>query len=98
MKQPKISDLKNIDKDMIKCLENWLKNEIYGYCPFGFLAPGHINMDAFFCSDLFDNSSKRDDTGHSCLYKCPCRTYGEEATILAFTIICDVWPVYYGRG
>ena len=76
MKEPIISDLKDVTKEMIDGIERWL-TRWSGYCPFDFDCHNG-------CQVLFTNL-----TGD-----CPCGIYGEKATVLAFTIICDVWKGY----
>ena len=90
MKEPIISDLAGVNEDMIECLEKWLVDKQYLNCPFC-CVPKYITItDVMACDKLFNNLSKGK---HTC-DQCPCRTFGREATILAFTIICDVWKGY----
>lgn len=86
MKEPKISNLAGVTQEMINELEEWLSNKFYGDCPFTDLCDKTNSL----CSKLFDNLKHHK-------YGCPCHIYGEEATALAFTIICDVWKVYHKR-
>lgn len=90
MKDPIISDLKCINQRTINALEKWLRNIKSGKrkagktCPFNVVSRTnrceYCNYE-IYCSSLFDNLG-----GESC----PCHVYGEEATILAFEIICDM--------
>jgi hypothetical protein len=89
MKQPIISNLDHVTKKMINALEAWLKNVKSGKwqgddtCPF-------LEAEGT-CDLLFENLS----IGYC--KNCPCFTYGQEETILAFTIICDVWKAYHAK-
>ena len=81
MKEPIISDLEHVTEKMINALETWLADELYGWCPFrsmNYKCERH-------CYILFENLGT--DT-------CPCHLFGQDETVLAFSIICDVWPVY----
>lgn len=82
MKEPIISDLEHVTKDMIDALETWLEDKLYSRCPFKKMGS---NCECH-CYTLFENLGT---------HICPCYLYGEEATILAFTIICDVWSAYH---
>ena len=90
MREPIISDLLEVDEEIINALKIWLKNVKRGKwegdskCPFE-----NIRQS---CNLLFENLSP------SYCGKCPCFRYGEGATILAFTIICDVWKEYHKKG
>lgn len=90
MKTPIISDLSGVTQPMIDCLEKWLEDVRCGrweageVCPFALCCAGD-------CRFLFTNFGR-----YACR-DCPCDIYGQEATILAFQIIIDVWPVYHGR-
>ena len=88
MKEPIISDLKDVTKEMIDALEVWLKavksDIIWGKYSCPFLNFFGDPCDKRGCPLLFDNLKTA----------CPCYAYGEDATILAFTIICDVWKGY----
>lgn len=90
MKEPIISDLDHVTEEMIKALERWLKNVKSGKWAAGRACP--FNASCFTCVGscnlLFENLSEE-----SC--PCPCSFFGQDATVLAFTIICDVWPEYY---
>lgn len=86
MKEPKISDLKNVNEGMINEIEEWLKEKEYGACPF----KAGCSQSGIDCNKLFDNLKDSK-------YLCPCLIYGVEATVLAFTIICDIWKVYHKR-
>ena len=78
MKEPIISDLKDVTKEIIDDIKRWLTRSPE-YCPFDF--------DCWNgCHVLFTNLKK---TGI-----CPCSAYGEKATVLAFRVICDVWKGY----
>lgn len=77
-----ISDLKGVIKEHIECLEQWLANIKSGRwkagkkCPFS----NHICCCGV-CYLMFDNLE----------YTCPCSTFGEKGTQIAFRIICDIW-------
>lgn len=81
MKEPIISNLEHITKKMIKALERWLADEKYDRCPF------RLNCERR-CHLLFENLSEE---------HCPCFFFGQDATVLAFTIICDVWKAYHAK-
>jgi hypothetical protein len=89
MKELIISDLEHVTKKMIDALETWLKNVKSGKwqgddtCPF--------RETEGICNLLFKNLSIGD------CKNCPCFTYGQDATILAFTIICDIWKAYHAK-
>lgn len=82
MKEPIISDLNGVTEEMINALETQLANELYGRCPFRQM---NYNCEDH-CHALFENLG---------IDHCPCYFFGQDETILAFTIICDVWPEYH---
>lgn len=96
MKQPIISDLEYVTKDMIDALETWLENIKNGNWLAGETCPFRNYELNVTCSDscmrLFDNKPPSDGKAYCPCYDC---NFGQEATILAFTIICDVWTVYH---
>lgn len=87
MKEPIISDLKNVTEERIKNLRFWLGVvkinpwKADTECPFTNILPCEENEG---CNMLFDNLT------HNFKY-CPCHIYGQESTIIAFEIICDMW-------
>ena len=84
MKEPIIPDLEYVTEKMINALERWLKNGVYARCPFS-----GMNADCEYCCDLlFENLSEE---------FCPCYFFGQDETVLAFTVICDVWAEYHTK-
>lgn len=82
MRESVISNLDGVTREIIDALEVWLENKLYGRCPFKKM---DYNCERY-CYLLFENLG---------IDICPCYLYGEEATILAFQIICDVWKGYH---
>jgi len=98
MRELIISNLDGVTRDMIDALELWLQDVQMGKikagkaCPFKEYVRIEQNISCeSLCMILFDNKP------HRCKAYCPCFDYnfGEKASILAFTIICDIWKVYY---
>ena len=86
--EPIISDLKDVTQDMIDAIEEWML-DVREYrmiadsaCPLA-----KESCEGTDCSMLFENI-------RPCCHGCPCHLYGQKETMLAFTIICDVWPAY----
>lgn len=98
MREPIISNLDGITKEIIDALEDWLKRVKSGHCRAGMTCPfNHMDVDStdercsLGCMLLFDNKELKGKAYCPC-YDC---NFGEEATILAFQIICDVWKGYH---
>lgn len=83
MKELIISNSEHVTKKMINALEVWLENKLYSRCPFEKMG----YKCERHCYILFENWED----------SCPCYLYGEAETILAFSIICDVWKAYHAK-